>query len=143
MDHSRPAVCRRARRLVCLVLVAGLLAGPVPVFAGPRLLPQDHPLLAQPEQPITSAIRLQPSEPPAVSDGTRENPTSLATSVDGTIISDTVWTPAGSPYVLSDHVVITAGVTLTITPGVEVQGVPHGVRRRSEVGERRPGWDGD
>ena len=44
------------------------------------------------------------------------------TNVGGTIVSDTEWTLAGSPYTLMSTVGITAGVTLTIHPGVQVNG---------------------
>ncbi|MGH3923955.1 MAG: right-handed parallel beta-helix repeat-containing protein, partial [Pseudonocardiaceae bacterium] len=45
-----------------------------------------------------------------------------ATNVSGTISTDTTWTLAGSPYVMTDNVYVAAGVTLTIEPGVVVQG---------------------
>ena len=43
-----------------------------------------------------------------------------AVTVSGSIITDTVWTAVASPYVLTDTVTITPGVTLTIEPGVMV-----------------------
>ena len=43
-----------------------------------------------------------------------------ATPVSGTISQDTTWAPAGGPYVLSSDTVVSAGVTLTIEPGVAV-----------------------
>ncbi len=46
----------------------------------------------------------------------------LLTDVGGTIITDTTWTLAGSPYVLTSDTVITGGVTLTVEPGVTVMG---------------------
>jgi hypothetical protein len=46
----------------------------------------------------------------------------LGTDVAGIIVADTIWTPAGSPYALSDHVIVAAGATLTVTAGVEVRG---------------------
>ncbi|HEY9174431.1 MAG TPA: carboxypeptidase-like regulatory domain-containing protein, partial [Verrucomicrobiae bacterium] len=46
----------------------------------------------------------------------------LLTNVGGAIITDTTWTLAGSPYVLTSDTIITAGVTLTVEPGVIVKG---------------------
>ncbi|MCB8966372.1 MAG: hypothetical protein H6660_05700 [Ardenticatenaceae bacterium] len=43
------------------------------------------------------------------------------TAVSGPIITDTIWTAANSPYVVTDVVSIQAGVTLTIEPGVVVK----------------------
>lgn len=45
----------------------------------------------------------------------------LATDVSGTINSNTTWTLAGSPYVMTNNVTVATGVTLTIQPGVEVR----------------------
>jgi hypothetical protein len=45
-----------------------------------------------------------------------------ATSVGGIITSNTTWTRASSPYRLTQNVQIAHGATLTIEPGVEVQG---------------------
>lgn len=44
------------------------------------------------------------------------------TNVSGAINSDTTWTAANSPYVLNGLVSVSSGVTLTIQPGVVVQG---------------------
>jgi YVTN family beta-propeller protein len=41
--------------------------------------------------------------------------------VYGTIATDTVWTEAGSPYVVTDTLTVSEGVTLTIQPGVVVK----------------------
>ncbi|MEN6642790.1 MAG: right-handed parallel beta-helix repeat-containing protein [Armatimonadia bacterium] len=43
-----------------------------------------------------------------------------ATGVSGVIATGTTWTAAGSPYVLQGDVTISAGVTLTLEPGVRV-----------------------
>ncbi|MCP4358647.1 MAG: hypothetical protein GY796_11570, partial [Chloroflexi bacterium] len=43
-----------------------------------------------------------------------------ATDVSGTIITDTTWTAAGSPYVVVGNVTVADGVHLTIEPGVTV-----------------------
>lgn len=45
-----------------------------------------------------------------------------ATNVSGTISTDTTWTVGNSPYVMTGNVTVNAGVTLTIEPGVVVQG---------------------
>jgi hypothetical protein len=46
----------------------------------------------------------------------------LATDVGGQILTDTTWNLAGSPYNLTSTVQIEEGVTLTIDPGVIVNG---------------------
>ncbi len=43
------------------------------------------------------------------------------TEVSGSIESDTVWDPAGNPYVLTDDVMVSEGVALTLSPGVVVK----------------------
>jgi len=43
------------------------------------------------------------------------------TSVSGIIDSDTTWTLANSPYIVTGNVLVNEGVTLTIEPGVEVK----------------------
>lgn len=44
------------------------------------------------------------------------------TNVSGSISSNTTWTLANSPYVMTGNVTVAAGVTLTVEPGVVVQG---------------------
>lgn len=44
------------------------------------------------------------------------------TNVSGPISSNTTWTLADSPYVMTGNVTVGAGVTLTIEPGVVVKG---------------------
>ena len=46
--------------------------------------------------------------------------TALAGDIQGTISTDTTWTPAGNPYRLTGDVLVATGVTLTIQPGVVV-----------------------
>ena len=45
----------------------------------------------------------------------------LATDVSGTLSSDTVWSAAGSPYVVTGTVLVSSGVKLTLEAGVEVK----------------------
>lgn len=44
-----------------------------------------------------------------------------ATNVGGHIATDTTWTVAGNPYVVTSSVIVDAGATLTVEPGVVVQ----------------------
>ena len=43
---------------------------------------------------------------------------------DGFLARDTVWDTTGSPYIISDDMTIPVGHSLTIDPGVTVQGDP-------------------
>lgn len=49
-------------------------------------------------------------------------PSFSQTNVGGIITSDTEWTLSGSPYTLTSTVGIPNGMTLTIDPGVQVNG---------------------
>ena len=46
------------------------------------------------------------------------------THVGGVIAQSVTWDLAGSPYIMDTSVIVTNGVTLTIEPGVMVQGTP-------------------
>jgi len=52
----------------------------------------------------------------------------LATDVGGIIDTDTTWTLANSPYTLIDCIQIAEGITLTIEPGVVVNGEGHSIQ---------------
>lgn len=52
-------------------------------------------------------------------------PTAQADEVGGIIDTDTTWTLAGSPYIITDTVIIQPNVTLTVEAGVEVQTQPN------------------
>ena len=46
----------------------------------------------------------------------------LSTHVSSDIITNTTWTVADSPYILTDIIIVNEGVTLTVEPGVLVMG---------------------
>lgn len=48
-------------------------------------------------------------------------PVNASTTVSGQITSDTVWTKASSPYIVTGNILVFQGVTLTIEPGVTVK----------------------
>lgn len=48
--------------------------------------------------------------------------TASATDVSGAINADTVWTLAGSPWVMTSDVVVNSGFTLTVEPGATIHG---------------------
>ena len=43
------------------------------------------------------------------------------TEVGGPILANTIWTPAGSPYIVTNAIIIGGSATLTIEPGVAVR----------------------
>lgn len=47
----------------------------------------------------------------------------LGIEVGGHISSDTIWSPADNPYIITSFLYVDAGVTLTILPGVQVQSI--------------------
>jgi len=47
--------------------------------------------------------------------------TQAQTNVSGGILSNTTWALAGSPYIVTDTIVVFPGVTLTVQPGVTVK----------------------
>ncbi|CAN2046258.1 putative pectate lyase C (modular protein) [Candidatus Magnetomoraceae bacterium gMMP-1] len=46
---------------------------------------------------------------------------SVAVNFNGSINNDTIWTDAGSPYIITDNVTVFEGVKLTIEPGVVIK----------------------
>ena len=43
------------------------------------------------------------------------------TNVSGVISTNTTWTKAGSPYIITNNLLVNSGVTLTVDPGVTVK----------------------
>ena len=58
-----------------------------------------------------------------------------ATDVFGSISVDTTWDITSEPYVMTGNVVVQSGVTLTIAPGVTVQGSSSAIELRRTI------WD--
>ncbi|MBI2871439.1 MAG: hypothetical protein HYY14_07020, partial [Candidatus Omnitrophica bacterium] len=48
-------------------------------------------------------------------------PAWAATNVSGSITTNTTWTLAGSPYIVTSYISIYNNATLTIEPGVEIR----------------------
>lgn len=46
------------------------------------------------------------------------------TIISGGIYSNTTWTKANSPYIITNNIVIFSGVALTIEPGVKINLMP-------------------
>lgn len=69
------------------------------------------------------AVAVVPSPPAAVTPAPYyvETGGQGPTAVSGTISKDTVWGPAGSPYLLDGQVTVNAGVSLTFLPGTVVK----------------------
>jgi hypothetical protein len=102
---SKEALAVAARRVlgavVCGCLVAGMLAAQATI---PGLqLPASATTPASPPAPVNPAETIQTV--------TASGPT----TVSGTISTDTVWSPSGSPYVL--HSTLTVTASLTLLPG--------------------------
>jgi len=95
--------------LACAVVTLGL-----------ELVP---PGLGVPGAGALAAVALTPASPPApVSPAPRVATVTTAgpTQVSGTLAADTVWSPQGSPYMVSG-LTIPAGVELTLLPGTVVK----------------------
>lgn len=114
--RTRPwGAAARSVRLVAAILTVVLLAQLAP--AGWRL-PEglgQSPAAAAPTPPASPPAAVNPA--PAVQEVTTPGPT----SVTGTIGTDTVWGPTGSPYLLTGLVKVAPGVALTLLPGTVVK----------------------
>ncbi len=91
------------------------------VTTGLQLLPPGLPV---PGSAAVSAFASTPVPPPApqnpapkVVDVTTPGPT----QVTGTLTSDTVWSPQGSPYMVTGQLTVPMGVELTMLPGTVVK----------------------
>ena len=84
----------------------------------PAPLPAPTPAPTQaPQPPLPEA----PADTgPYTEQRVETGPDGPATDVGGTITTNTTWTLAGSPYVVTSSVTVVDGVTLTIAPGVTV-----------------------
>src|SRR5258708_16425848 len=107
---------RSARRRLLFVFVFVAV-----VATGLQLLPPGLPV---PGSTAVSAFASTPVPPPApqnpapkVVDVTTAGPT----QVTGTLTSDTVWSPQGSPYMVTGQLTVPMGVELTMLPGTVVK----------------------
>ena len=98
------------------VLIACVVAA-----AGVGLLPPGLPVPGSVAQPAWASDPVPPPAPvdpaPKVAEVTAPGPT----QVGGALTADTVWSPQGSPYLVTGQLNVPAGVELTLLPGTVVK----------------------
>ena len=96
--------------IVCAVMASGL-----------QLLPPGLPVPGSTAVPAFASTPVPPPAPqnpaPKVVDVTTPGPT----QVTGTLTTDTVWSPQGSPYMVTGQLTVPMGVELTMLPGTVVK----------------------